>query len=208
MDNPVVFGVIFMVVAVSASFWAGRVQAERERKRKESWAAMAGPLGLTYEDDALAGEVEGVPVRLYVEQQNIMGQRQHRITLYVMRAEVPEELPPGFVAAPRKWTSWSERVLATNVFEAGVPAVDEAYIFQSDEPKEGSRLLQDADASRALEDLVNPEASGFVLHDRVGLAYKNAPLVEDADKVRHHMTMLVRAARALAKAQGRLRLAA
>ena len=55
---------------------------------------------------------------------------------------------------------------------------------------------------------VNPEAAGFVLNNRVGLAYEKAPLIEDVDKVRHNLTLLVRAARALAKAQDRLLLAA
>jgi hypothetical protein len=169
---------------------------------------MAEPLGLTYENGALTGEVEGVPVRLYVERKNIMGQRQHRIVLYVMQAEVPDQLPSGFVAASRKWTSWSDRVTAPNVFKTGEPAVDEAYIFQSYQTELGPKLLQDAEVLRALADLILPEASGFVQNNRVGLAYKTAPLIEDTDKVRHNLTLLVRAAQALAEAQVRLRLAA
>ncbi|MFL5357080.1 hypothetical protein [Archangium sp.] len=208
MLNPVFFGFIFMAVAIGASFWAARVQQARERQRQESWAAMAEPLGLTYEDGALAGEVEGVPVRLYVERNNIMGQSQHRIVLYVMQAEVPGQLPSGFVAAPRKWTSWSDRVTAPNVFKTGEPAVDEAYIFQSYQTELGPKLLQDAEVLRALADLILPEASGFVQNNRVGLAYKTAPLTEDTDKVRHNVKLLVRAAQALAEAQARHRLAA
>jgi hypothetical protein len=206
--ESLIVGLSFMLVVWGVALWATRVQEERERKRKESWAAMAGPLGLMYEDDALAGAVEGVPVRLYVERKNIMGERREHVTWYVMQAEVPESLPSGFVAAPRKWTSWMDRVSAPNVFKVGEPTIDEAYVFQSYQTQVGPKLLQDAEVQRTLADLVNPEASGFVLNNRVGLAYKKAPLVEDVDKVRHNLTLLVRAAQALARAQARLRFAA
>lgn len=210
--DPNMLGVLVMAVFITATVLVAWVQGKRERELRASWAAMAGALGLTYEEKdevgALAGEVEGVPVRVYVDQEDILGRGERRLVLYVMRAEVPESLPPGFVAAPRKWTSWMDRMSAPNVFTVGEPTVDEAYIFQSYKTELGPKLLQDAEVLRTLAELVDPEGASFVLDNRVGLAYRKHTPLQDVDKVRRNLMLLVRAARALARAQARLRFAA
>jgi hypothetical protein len=201
--------IVFMVVGIPFAFWAQKRDVIREEKRQAAWFAMSGPLGLTYEKGGtLTGELEGLSVRIGEESgENIGGAKEHS-TVYVVRVEVPGKLPHDFVAAPRKWASLFETVGALNVFKAGEPVLDKAHIFQSASPEAGQKLIQDPDVQQALRDLVNPEGVSFVQGDHVGLAYPASTFLEDADKVRHTLELLVRAAHALAKAQERLRLAA
>ncbi|WNG33984.1 hypothetical protein F0U61_10300 [Archangium violaceum] len=199
----IVFAVFLMIACTQVIRWVGL-----EQKRTASWTAMAGPLGLTYEKGDLAGELDGLPVRIFRESGERMGDKRMNESVYVVQVEVPAKLPRGFVAAPRRWTSLSERLLSPNVFKAAEPVLDEAYIFQSDDVEPGQKLLQEPDVQQALCDLVNPDSVSFVRGRHVGLAYRNHTFVEDADKVRRNLMLLARTARALAQAQERLRSAA
>ncbi|WPB78321.1 hypothetical protein KYC5002_04015 [Archangium violaceum] len=198
-----------MAVVIPLLFLSSRQGMMFEEKRQVAWSNMARPLGLTYErGGTLSGEFEGLPVRIFREKGERMGHTKADASVYVVRVEVPGKLPRHFIAAPRKWTSLLERMGVPNVFKAGEPVLDEAYIFQCGGVSAGEKLLQEPDVQQALRDLVNPESVSFVQENHVGLAYETPGFVEDAGKVRRHLEVLARAANALAKAQERLQLAA
>ncbi|KFA87311.1 hypothetical protein [Archangium violaceum] len=198
-----------MAVAIPWVFWSARHDMMFEEKRQAAWSNMARPLGLTYErGGTLSGAFEGLPVRIFRESGGSMGHTKRNASVYVVRVEVPGKLPRDFLAAPRKWTSLSERLGVPNVFKAEEPVLDGAYIFQCGVVPAGEKLLQEPDVQQALRDLVNPESVSFVQDNHVGLAYETPGFVEDAGKVRRHLESLARAANALAKAQERLQPAA
>lgn len=201
--------IVFMVVSLTYASRGRKKERVLEEKRQAAWANMARPLGLTYEKGGtLAGEFEGLPVHIGWEAGERMGGTMEHSTVYVVRVEVPGKLPRDFIAAPRKWASLLEQVAALNAFKAGEPVLDKAHIFQSDPPETGRKLLEEPDVQQALRELVKPESVSFVRGNQLGLAYETPTFVEDADKVRHTLELLVRAANALAKAQERLRLTA
>ena len=198
-----------MAVVIPLLFLSSKQGMMFEEKRQVAWSNMARPLGLTYErGGTLSGEFEGLPVRIFREKGERMGHTKADASVYEVRVEVPGKLPHHFIAAPRKWTSLLERMGVPNVFKAGEPVLDEAYIFQCGVVSAGEKLLQEPDVQQALRDLVNPESVSFVQENHVGLAYETPGFVEDAGKVRRNLELLARTAHALAKAQERLQLAA
>ncbi|WNG61489.1 hypothetical protein F0U59_47365 [Archangium gephyra] len=198
-----------MAVVIPLLFLSSRQGMMFEEKRQVAWSNMARPLGLTYErGGTLSGEFEGLPVRIFREEGERMGHTKADASVYVVQVEVPGKLPRNFIAAPRKWTSLLERMGVPNVFKAGEPVLDGAYIFQCGVVSAGEKLLQEPDVQQALRDLVNAESVSFVQENHVGLAYETPGFVEDAGKVRRNLELLARAANALAKAQERLQLAA
>lgn len=200
---------VIMAVVIPLLFLSGRHDMMFEEKRQIAWSNMARPLGLTYErGGTLSGAFEGLPMRIFREKGERMGHTMRNASVYVVRVEVPGKLPRDFLAAPRKWTSLSERLGVPNVFKAEESVLDGAYIFQCGVVSAGEKLLREPDVQQALRDLVNPESVSFVQGNHVGLAYETPGFVEDADKVRRNLESLARAANALAKAQERLQLAA
>jgi hypothetical protein len=120
----------------------------------------------------------------------------------VVRADVPGALPAGFVAAPRRWTSGLDRMLAEHTFLASDPALQECYVFQSDQPQEGQALVAQPDVQRALLELYSPKRVGFVEKKRVHVAY--AGLVEDVEELRMALKDVVQTALTLGEAHAHL----
>ncbi|KFE68046.1 hypothetical protein [Hyalangium minutum] len=169
------------------------------QKRKALWEMLAGQLGLEHRGSVLLGEYQGVPVRIAVEtRRNPHGYDQ----LCVVRADIPGALPEGFVAAPRRWTSGLDRMLADNTFQASDPALQECYVFQSDQPQQGQALIYEPEAQKALLELYSPKRVGFVEKNRVHVAYTG--LVEDAEELRAALLDVTQTAHTLARAQARL----
>lgn len=169
------------------------------QKRKALWEKLAGQLGLEQQGSVLLGEYKGVPVRISVEtRRNPNGYDQ----FCVVRADIPGALPAGFVAAPRRWTSGLDRMLADNTFQASDPALQECYVFQSDQPQQGQALIYEPEAQKALLELYSPKRVGFVEKNRVHVAYPG--LVEDAEELRAALLDVTQTAHILAQAQARL----
>ena len=189
-----------IVVAVIAIIGAAIFHLVSEgQKRQALWAKLAGELGLKHEGSVLLGEYQGLAVRIAVEtRRNPDGYGQ----FCVVRAEVPGALPAGFVAAPRRWTSGLDRVLADNTFLASDPALRECYVFQSDVPQEGQALIARPEVQKALLELYSPQRVGFVEKRRVHIAY--AGLVEDVEELRMALKEAVQTALTLSEAQARL----
>lgn len=169
------------------------------QKRKALWEKLAGQLGLEQQGSVLLGEYKGVPVRISVEtRRNPHGYDQ----FCVVRADIPGALPAGFVAAPRRWTSGLDRMLADNTFQASDPALQECYVFQSEQPQQGQALIYEPEAQKALLELYSPKRVGFVEKNRVHVAYPG--LVEDAEELRAALRDVTQTAHTLARAQARL----
>jgi hypothetical protein len=189
--------VVLVIVAMAAFgiFWS----LSQSQKRQAAWRTLGDQLELQQEGDTLHGEYEGVPVRIAMEtRQAWRGYTQ----LCVVRAEVPGELPPGFVAAPRRWTSGLDRVLADNLLSVADPALKECYLFQSDQPRKAQLLIEEPKVQQALLELYSPLRVGFVEKNRVHVAYKS--WLTNAEEARGALKDVVHAARTLAAAQARL----
>jgi len=189
-----------IVVAVIAIIGAAIFHLVSEgQKRQALWAKLAEQLGLKHEGSVLLGEYLGLSVRIGVEtRRNPDGYGQ----FCVVRAEVPGTLPVGFVAAPRRWTTGLDRMLAENTFEASDPALRECYILQSDVPQEGQALIARPEVQKALLELYSPKRVGFVEKKRVHVAY--AGLVEDVEELRMALKDVVQTALTLGEAHAHL----
>ena len=190
MDTPLLVVAIVVILGVALF-----VVSSESQKRQTLWATLAGQLGLTQQGSVLVGELEGVPVRIAVEtRRNPDGYGQ----FCVVRAAIPGALPAGFVAAPRRWTSGLDRMLADNTFPTSDPALKECYVFQSDAPQEGQALIEQPEVQKALLELYSPKRVGFVEKGGAHVAY--AGLVEDVEEMRRALRDVVQTARTLAQA--------
>ncbi|HYI03151.1 hypothetical protein [Hyalangium sp.] len=191
---PLVVVAIIAVIGIALFFIASESQ-----KRQASWGTLAELLGLNHEGSVLLGEYEGLPVRIGMEtRRNPYGYDQ----VCVVSAEVPGELPSGFVAAPRRWTTGLDRMLADNTFVPSDSALKECYILQSDRPQEGQVLVEQAEVQKALLELYSPKRVGFVEKHRTHVAYSG--FMSDVEELRSALKDVVHTARTLAEVQARL----
>lgn len=191
---PLVIAAVIAVlgVAIFSIFAEGQ-------KRKALWTRLSEQLGLECRGSVLLGEYKGLPVHIAVEtRRNPDGYGQFS----VVRADVPAALPAGFVAAPRRWTSGLDRMLADNTFQASDPALQECYVFQSDQPQEGQALISEPEAQKALLELYSHKRVGFVEKNRIHVAY--AGLMDDAEELRTALLDVTQTAQTLAQVQARL----
>jgi hypothetical protein len=189
--------VVLVIVAMAAIgiFWS----VSQSQKRQDAWRTLADQLGMQLEGNSLQGEYEGLPVQIAME----MRQAWRGYTQFcVVRVEVPGELPPGLVAAPRRWTSGLDRMLADNLFSVADPALTECYLFQSDQPRKAQVLLEEPEVQKALLELYSPLRVGFVEKNRVHVAYES--WITSAEEARGALKDVAHAARTLAAAQARL----
>lgn len=169
------------------------------QKRQALWAKLAEQLKLRQQGSVLLGELEGVAVRIFIQtRHNPDGYGQ----FCVVRAQVPGALPAGFIAAPRRWTSGLDRMLADNTFPASDRALQECYVFQSDRPPEGQALVEQPEVQQALLALYSPKRVGFVEQSRTHVAYPG--LVEDVEELRRALKDVVQTAHTLAQVHARL----
>jgi hypothetical protein len=195
MDPASLVVVVILALAAVGAFWF----VSQGQKRQAAWRTLADQLGLRHEGNTLHGEYEGFPVRIAME----MRRASRGYTQFcVVRADVPGELPPGFVAAPRRWTSGLDRMLADNLLSVADPALTECYLFQSDQPQKAQVLLEEPDVQKALLELYSPLRVGFVEKNRVHVAYES--WLSNAEEARGALKDVVHAARTLAAAQPRL----
>ncbi|WP_224241146.1 hypothetical protein [Hyalangium gracile] len=189
-----------IVIAAVAIFSVAIFQVYSQgQKRQSTWKTLAEQLGLTHEGSVIRGEYAGLRVRIAMEtHRNPDGYGQ----FCVVRAEVPAKLPEGFVAAPRRWTTGLDRMLADNTFTPTDPALKECYIFQSDRPQEGQALVEEPQAQQALLSLYNPKRVGFVEKNRAHVAYFG--FSDDAQEIRGALEDVTKAARTLAAVRERL----
>ncbi|HVG62069.1 MAG TPA: hypothetical protein VNA24_26130 [Hyalangium sp.] len=195
MDPSALVVIVIVAIAAFGGFWA----LSQSQKRQAAWRTLADQLGLQQAGDTLHGDYEGLPVRIAMEtRQAWRGYTQ----FCVVRVEVPGELPPGFVAAPRSWTSGLDRVLADNLLSVTDSALKECYVFQSDQPQKGQVLIDEPEVQRALLELYSPLRVGFVEKNRVNVAYKSWLI--SAEEARGALKDVVHAAQTLAAAHARL----
>jgi hypothetical protein len=195
MDPAPLVVIVILVIAVVGIF----MFISQAQKRHADWSVLADQLGLRHEGNTLQGEYEGFSVRISMEMRRTPG---GYVQFCVVRAAVPGELPPGFVAAPRGWTSGLDRMLADNLFSVEDPALKECYLFQSDQPQKGQLLLKEPDVQKALLELYSPLRVGFVEKNRVHVAYES--WLSSAEEARGALKDVVHAARTLAAAHARL----
>jgi hypothetical protein len=173
--------------------------ASEGQKRHALWAKLAEQLELKHEGSVLLGELQGLSVHITLETRRTPGGYDQ---FCVVRADVPGALPAGFVAAPRRWMSGLDRMLADNTFQASDPALQECYLFQSDQPQEGQALISQPEAQQALLELYSPKRVGYVEKRQVHVAYPG--LVEDVEELRMALQEVVRTAHTLAQVHARL----
>jgi hypothetical protein len=195
MDPAPIVILVLLVLAAAGIFWS----VSQGQKRQAAWRTLADQLGLHQEGSTLHGEYEGAPVRIAMEMRRDTGGYAQ---FCVVRTDVPGELPPGFVAAPRRWTSGLDRMLADNLLSVTEPALKECYLFQSDQPRTAQVLIDEPDVQKALLELYSPLRVGFVEKNQVHVAY--ASWLTNAEEARGAMKDVVNAARTLAAAQARL----
>jgi hypothetical protein len=195
MDPAPLVVLVLVAMAAIGIFWS----VSQRQKRQDAWRTLADQLGMQLEGNTLQGEHEGLPVRIAME----MRQAWHGYTQFcVVRVEVPGELPPGFVAAPRRWTSGLDRVLADNLFSVADPALTECYLFQSEQPQKAQALIGEPEVQKALLELYSPLRVGFVEKNRVHVAYES--WLTNAEEARVALKDVVHAARTLTAAYARL----
>lgn len=195
MDPSPLVVIVIAAMAAIGIYWS----VSQGQKRQDAWRTLADQLGMQLEGNTLQGEYEGLPIRIAME----MRQAWRGYTQFcVVRAEVPGELPPGFVAAPRRWTSGLGRMLADNLFSVADPALTECYLFQSDQPQKAQLLIEAPEVQKALLELYSPLRVGFVEKNRVHVAYES--WLTNAEEARAALKDVVHAARTLAAAHARL----
>ncbi|MDC0712998.1 hypothetical protein POL68_31340 [Stigmatella sp. ncwal1] len=199
MDSALV---ILIVVAIAlAVIVLGPLR--QGQQREERWGALAEALGLQLQSGGLQGELQGLSVRMGMEMHTVGG--EGLIQFCVVRAKAPGPLPRGFVAAPRRWTSGLSRRLADNLFASGDPALDEMYLFQSDEQDKGQAFVEDAQVQQALRGVLGSGQVAFVEKGWVGIA--SVGLITETEEARRKFEAVVRSAQSLADSQERRSLA-
>jgi hypothetical protein len=148
----------------------------------DTWAR---ELGLRRDDNLLEGVIRSVPVRIALEPRNPDSETRQ---ILVVSADIPWELPESFTAAPREATSWIGQKFADDLFRSGNSALAAEFVFQSDEPEKGQRLVEDPRVQRALGRLMGPPKMGYVKKGRTHLAYRDVlrsteQLRKDLDEV-------------------------
>ncbi|WP_225410364.1 hypothetical protein [Stigmatella hybrida] len=185
--------VILIVAAVAVAFLVfGPLRHVREREAR--WGGVAEQLGGKLQGGEVRGEHEGLSVRMGMEWHAEGSQGLGHFC--VVRAKVPGPLPPGFVAAPRRWTSGVNRLLASNLFASGDPALDEMYVFQSDVKAQGQAFLQDSEVKEALRGLLGAGGVAFVEKGQTGFASLGS--LSDTEEIQRRFALVGRAALRLA----------
>ncbi len=192
--TPIVVIVIVAIALVGIFMFVSQGQ-----QRQAAWNTLAEQLGLRQEGSTLQGEYDGLPVWIAMEMRNAPGGYTQ---FCVVRTEVPGELPAGFVAAPRRWTTGLDRMLADNLLSVTDPAMKECYVIQSDQPQKGQALIDVPEVQKALLELYSPLRVGFVEKNRVHVAYE--AWLSNVEEARGALRDVVQAARTLAAAQARL----
>jgi hypothetical protein len=184
---------------VFAVWYDWRNDRRKAREHEALWTVLAAQLGLRLQGKVIKGEYEGVPVRIAEESHGADGKGA---LFYVVRALVPGGLPSQFVAAPHRWTDRMDRLLARGSFKAGDAALDEYFVFQSEQPDEGKRFVEQAEALRGLLQLSQSEGIGFGEKGEVGIAQTS--FLGSVAETRSRLEAVTRMARALAETQAQL----
>ena len=195
MDPALIAVLVILALAAASIFWF----VSQGQKRQAAWRTLADQLGLRHEGGTLHGEYEGFPVRIAMEMRHAVGGYTR---FCVVRTDVPGELPSGFAAAPRLWTSGLDRMLDDNTLSVTDPALKECYLFQSEQPQKAQVLIEEPEVQKALLELYSPLRVGFVEKNQVHVAYES--WLTNAEEARGAMKDVVHAARTLAAAQARL----
>jgi hypothetical protein len=152
--------------------------------RDASLDTWAQELGLRRDDEVLEGALRSVPVRIALERLDSDSETR----ILVVSADIPWELPESFTASPRRGKVWIDQKLADGRFRSGNFALDEEFVFRSDEPEKGQRIVEDPRIQQALGRLIVPPKTGYVKKGRIHLAYRDVrrnteQLRKDLDEV-------------------------
>jgi hypothetical protein len=184
-------------VLIGIAFVLALVQlALQKAEQSDAWKACAEQLGLRYEDGTLVGEYAELPVRVKME---FRSTGSDRTAFCIVSTKVPGELPFGFVAAPRAWTTFMDRALADPLIPTDNPALNEAFVFQSDLRAQGEKLLEAGEVRDALLALYGPGRVGFVERGRVAIAHQTH--LSDPEALRACLDTVTHTARVLASGE-------
>jgi hypothetical protein len=185
-------GVAQAILIIGALLWLPLRSAWRARK----WKALAEQLGLRHGTNTLQGEYQGLAVRVHTEFRDTGDEWD---AYCVVRATVPGELPPGFLAVPRAWAPAVARVPADKAVATDERALDKVLVFQADRPSQGARLLEVPEVREALLALGGRRRKGLVEKGDVAIAHESD--LGDPKKLRDCLDAVAHAARVLAAAE-------
>lgn len=140
-------GIVSIILAVVVTI------AVQSQRRRRDWAALAKRLGLGWTGREIQGTLDGVAVRVWVEDRR--GKYGSRWTLIsgLLAPDVPGELS----IAPHGLASKVGKVLGGQDIELGVAAIDSALCVRAADETEARRWAQSAAVVEALDQLAKLE---------------------------------------------------
>ena len=184
--------------------------SQKYKRLEDLMKETAAVVGLQYKDHCLFGEEDGVRFQIGLQALRTSSEPRGR---YVVRAQVPGQLPRGFLAQPSKWTpwldKWADKQLNPGHFTSGHEVLDKAYCFDSDDRRTSIQLLADPEVQQALISLLRPPGAGWVVDDDVYIAFEEGDMyprvLQNPENVRYCIDTVVKAALVLERAHSRIR---